>query len=535
MPRFKPRKTNRGSVSAETLSRAADEVIRGGAIKTTSRSYGICHMTLRRFVKARQDLEARGITALPHTGYRSHTKVFSEAQEANLVSYLKRAAQLYYGLNCKEVRKLAYELAKKNNCKYAASWEAVGMASQYWMTAFSKRHPSLSIWARKGKEATSLSQATSFNAHNVSAFFDNLANVLGRHPFTASTVWNVDETGISSVQVPDTVVAEQDGAVTSAGRGQLVTMALAVSAEGLTIPPHFVFPRKKLHPLLLRNGPAGSVGTANGSGWMQGDDFVVFLQHFTARVKPTPERRVLLLLDNHASHLSLKSIDYCRSNNITLLSFPPHCSHKLQPLDRSVFGPLKRFLDTSVDGWMRANPGSTLSIYDVAGMVRQSLPLAATPGNIQAGFRCTGVWPYNRAIFKESDVSPSFVTDRPPPPALSDPVAPAYTCVFHTTHYSPDVESPPSQPSDRPPPHLLPPVAPFSVHPATWPPDADVAGCSDLSCPTIMQSPSAQSPQDVFSPEVLTSQILTDAPFQLGVQNIVSPVHDLISPPKICV
>ena len=29
-----------------------------------------------------------------------------------------------------------------------------------------------------------------------------------------------------------------------------------------------------------------------------------------------------------------------------MLSFPPHCSHKLQPLDRSVFGPLKDFISS---------------------------------------------------------------------------------------------------------------------------------------------------------------------------------------------
>ena len=30
-----------------------------------------------------------------------------------------------------------------------------------------------------------------------------------------------------------------------------------------------------------------------------------------------------------------------------MVSFPPHCSHKLQPLDRAVFGPLERFYNSA--------------------------------------------------------------------------------------------------------------------------------------------------------------------------------------------
>uniref|UniRef100_A0A3Q2VJV2 Uncharacterized protein n=1 Tax=Haplochromis burtoni TaxID=8153 RepID=A0A3Q2VJV2_HAPBU len=30
-----------------------------------------------------------------------------------------------------------------------------------------------------------------------------------------------------------------------------------------------------------------------------------------------------------------------------MLSFPPHCSHRLQPLDRSVYGPLKRHINST--------------------------------------------------------------------------------------------------------------------------------------------------------------------------------------------
>lgn len=41
--------------------------------------------------------------------------------------------------------------------------------------------------------------------------------------------------------------------------------------------------------------------------------------------------------------------------------------------------------------------------------------MAVTPSNIQAGFRNTGIFPFNRNLFTEVDFAPSYVTDRPNP------------------------------------------------------------------------------------------------------------------------
>lgn len=98
-----------------------------------------------------------------------------------------------------------------------------------------------------------------------------------------------------------------------------------------------------------------------------------------------------------------------------MLSFPPHCSHKLQPLDVSVFGPFKKYSAAAQDAWLRNNPGKTLTIYDIPKIVADSLPFAQTSVNIVNGFRKAGIFPYNANIFSEHDFMPSFVTDRPEP------------------------------------------------------------------------------------------------------------------------
>jgi hypothetical protein len=147
---------------------------------------------------------------------------------------------------------------------------------------------------------------------------------------------------------------------------------------------------------------------------MTENDFVLFLTHFIKHVRPSTEHEVVLFLDNHSSHLSIKALDLAKANGIILITFPPHCSHKLQPLDRSVFGPFKSYFNTMATNWMREHPGETMQIPNIAELVGLAYPLATTPSNILSGFRVSGLSPLNRFIFNDdADFAPSFVTDRP--------------------------------------------------------------------------------------------------------------------------
>ncbi|XP_048520677.1 uncharacterized protein LOC125503809 [Dendroctonus ponderosae] len=160
-------------------------------------------------------------------------------------------------------------------------------------------------------------------------------------------------------------------------------MAIAVSAGGNSVPPFFVFQlivHYKEH--FIRDGPQGCMGSANPSGWMKEEYSILFMKHFVNNVKCIKDRPVLLLLDNYESHLSIPALDFAKENGVIMLSFPPHCSYMLQPLDRSVFGPLKKFVNYSCAPWMKNHPCSTISIYDIHGIVASSLPHAITPVTI---------------------------------------------------------------------------------------------------------------------------------------------------------
>lgn len=65
--------------------------------------------------------------------------------------------------------------------------------------------------------------------------------------------------------------------------------------------------------------------------------------------------------------MPLELIFYCRDNNgLVLLTFPPHATHRLQPLDIYVLGPFKERCRTSFNEWMTKHPGTAITIYDIA-------------------------------------------------------------------------------------------------------------------------------------------------------------------------
>jgi len=140
------------------------------------------------------------------------------------------------------------------------------MAGEVWLKLFMKRHPILPL---RFPQVTSLNHATSFNKVNVNLFFENYINILHKHGFQAADIWNMNGTGVITIQKPNKVIArkgEKQVSAMTTERGTLFTLALAVNAIGNSIPPIFIFPRKRFQDHFIRDGPIGCIGTGNDSG-----------------------------------------------------------------------------------------------------------------------------------------------------------------------------------------------------------------------------------------------------------------------------
>lgn len=321
---------------------------------------------------------------------------------------------MHYGLTYSQARVLAYQYAQHlPNCSIPEAWELNKIAGKFWMQSFMKRHVTLSL---RSPENTSLARATAFNKTTVAEFFNNYIAVMEKYVFPPERIYNLDETGITTVLSTPRVIAEtgrkQVGQIVSGERGQLVTFCGIVSATGSTIPPVFVFPRVKYKSYFIHGAPPGSLGLSSKSGWMTGDIFLNVVKHIQHHTGSSKERRILILLDNHESHCTIETIVFCRDNGITLLSFPPHTSHRLQPLDVAVYGPFKAHLKSAFNDWMSSNPGKQITIYDIPGLANKAYLSSFTPKNITIAFEKPGLWPINRLAFSDEDFISCYVTDR---------------------------------------------------------------------------------------------------------------------------
>jgi DDE superfamily endonuclease len=116
-----------------------------------------------------------------------------------------------------------------------------------------------------------------------------------------------------------------------------VTLCSIVTAAGRALPPAFVFPRVKFQTHILNGARPSSLGLAAKSGWMNSVIFLDVLKHIQKHKRCSTSQRLLLIMDNHESHISLAAVNYCRVNGIDVLTLPPHCPHKMQPFRCELF------------------------------------------------------------------------------------------------------------------------------------------------------------------------------------------------------
>jgi hypothetical protein len=210
MVRTRQRTTKRGGTSADIILIAVKEALEGHLnVRAVGRKYDTDHATLLRYCKkytrrlrlqstSTDEIDVQTCTDFL-VGYSKLKQVFTQDEENLQEAYVKKAASLYYGLNPKEIRHLAYEFAVKNNKTVPRNWQVDERAGTDWFTSFMTRHTALSV---REPETLCVARATSFNKTNVSFFFNNLSTVLERHNFGPENMFNIDETGITTVQRP---------------------------------------------------------------------------------------------------------------------------------------------------------------------------------------------------------------------------------------------------------------------------------------------------------------------------------------------
>ena len=149
----------------------------------------------------------------------------------------------------------------------------------------------------------------------------------------------------------------------------------------------------------------GTAFHCSDSGWVNGELFYKWFGFFIQSIPPS--RPVLLLLDGHASHMSIEATELARSNQVHILCIPAHTTHLLQPLDVGVFKSLKSNYYKACRKYIVDHPGRVITTDLIASLVAVAWPKSVTPINIMPGFKKCGVYPLNPGEITDRQIAPS--------------------------------------------------------------------------------------------------------------------------------
>ncbi|XP_065662646.1 uncharacterized protein LOC136085283 [Hydra vulgaris] len=152
------------------------------------------------------------------------------------------------------------------------------------------------------------------------------------------------------------------------------------------------------------NFPPGSIFRMTPKRYITKEELCIFLRHFNQHRLP---EKALLIFDGICSHLDIAVIEEAKKLNIHMLRLPAHCSHEHQPLEKSIFKPLKTYWNVSIDNFRRNFPGRSLSKLQFPLLFTEVWLRTATPANAISGFRSTGIYSFNPNIIPQVAFAPS--------------------------------------------------------------------------------------------------------------------------------
>jgi hypothetical protein len=95
----------------------------------------------------------------------------------------------------------------------------------------------------------------------------------------------------------------------------------------------------------------------------------------------------------------MKFIDWCDKHHVLLAIYPPHSTHRLQPLDVSLFSPLATFYTQQLEEFIQGTHGlSGLGKRDFFGLFWPAYIDAFTQANIASAWRKTGLFPFDSEL-----------------------------------------------------------------------------------------------------------------------------------------
>ncbi|KAF7326341.1 HTH CENPB-type domain-containing protein [Mycena sanguinolenta] len=347
-----------------------------------------------------------------------------------VIAFAKDVANRGFPLNHKRLKEAVDEICR---ARLGDRFPACGVGKNWTGRFLEKYHDELWMyWSHSldNKRGRAVNPATN------TAWFDLLENVLaGRcdHEFEPApseedredreldyerilpeNIYGMDESGFPASFARKEKVIGGAGKKTQHKRGdgsrENTTVIVTICADGSALKPAVIFKGQAYNVRWEQENPTEASLGYSKKGWVDGEINVEFMKDFHEQTKKKAKGRTrLVVVDGHNSHYSKPLLDFARKHRIHVLCYPAHATHIYQGLDVVVFGPLKLYWSEEKSKHEREKREAVtkenfLAIYGAAHI------RALTAETIQAAFRKTGLWPFNREVVTEEMMAPSLET-----------------------------------------------------------------------------------------------------------------------------
>jgi hypothetical protein len=278
-----------------------------------------------------------------------------------------------------------------------------------WLAGFKARHKD--VLDCRFLNAIDLARHKADSTASYRQYFSTLKEKMNQYSIQPHNCYNMDEKGFligrlhkvrrlfpkALVQRQKLLGAGQDGS------RQWITLIATICADGSSLPPALIYKATsgdlqdswlqdydpQEHPCWFASSPNGWTSDELGLSWLKS------LFHEQTASKAGRDWR-LLILDGHGSHCTLSFLEWCRSHKILVAVFPPHSTHRLQPLDVSLFGPLATYYSQELDAHSRLSQGlAGVTKRDFFKNFYSAFDNAFTEANVRSGWRKTGIEPFD--------------------------------------------------------------------------------------------------------------------------------------------
>src|SRR5271156_6630226 len=265
-----------------------------------------------------------------------------------------------------------------------------------WKSTFINRHPELKgVYSR----AFNHQRAKCEDPKIIRPWFELVRTTIAEYGINSSDIYNFDETGFAMglIQRAKVIIGAEttnkEAFVLQPGKREWVTAIETINSTGWHLPPYIIFKGTHKRVAWFEDDPTVRFQCSD-NGWTTDKITLDWLQrHFIPLTRTrTVGRYRLLILDGHGSHLTPEFDTACLENDIISICMPAHSSHLCQPLDVSIFSPLKKAYYKHIE--YRSRLGfSHIDKLDFLEAFLKARTEAYKSTSIQNGFAAAGLVP----------------------------------------------------------------------------------------------------------------------------------------------